>query len=122
MTMEKTREISVPESVYAALTAFMEKASDELGFTITDAQAVAHLLKLQNVIPTVTLATPSGAFTLKRTTIDALQRDYSVAPGVSPSKINAIKTMRTISGLGLREAKDIVEKLIARGMLKDFSK
>ena len=102
----------------------LEKIAEELsGLTVLEAADLAKLLEdkwgVSAAAPVaVAAATPadSGAAAEEQTEFDVILASFG------DKKINVIKEIRTITGLGLKEAKDLVEsapKEIKEGIAKE---
>ena len=102
----------------------LEKIAEELsGLTVLEAADLAKLLEdkwgVSAAAPVaVAAAAPAdgGAAAEEQTEFDVILANFG------DKKINVIKEIRTITGLGLKEAKDLVEsapKEIKEGIAKD---
>ena len=102
----------------------LEKIAEELsGLTVLEAADLARLLEdkwgVSAAAPVaVAAAAPAdgGAAAEEQTEFDVILASFG------DKKINVIKEIRTITGLGLKEAKDLVEsapKEIKEGIAKD---
>ena len=90
-------------------------AEDIVGLTLLEAQELKTILKDEYGIEpaaggAVMMAGPAGAAAEEKTEFDVVLKNAGA------SKINVIKEVRGITGLGLKEAKDLVE---AGGKIKE---
>ena len=88
-------------------------AEDIVGLTLLEAQELKTILKDEyGIEPAVMMAGPAegGAAEEEKTEFDVVLKNAGA------SKINVIKEVRGITGLGLKEAKDLVE---AGGKIKE---
>ena len=102
-TQEELLE-SIANMSVLELSEFIKKVEDKFGVTAAAPVAVAAA------------GAPGAAAAEEKTEFDV------VLAGAGSSKINVIKEVRTITGLGLKEAKDLVEgapKTIKEGVSKD---
>ena len=102
----------------------LEKIADELsGLTVIEAADLAKMLEekwgVSAAAPVAMAAAPAadaGAAAEEKTEFDVILASFG------EKKINVIKEVRAITGLGLKEAKDLVEsapKEIKEGVAKD---
>ena len=102
----------------------LEKIAEELsGLTVLEAADLAKLLEdkwgvsaAAPVVMAAAVPADGGAAAEEQTEFDVILASFG------DKKINVIKEIRTITGLGLKEAKDLVEsapKEIKEGIAKD---
>ena len=100
----------------------LEKIVDQLsGLTVIEAAELSKLLEekwgVSAAAPVVAAAAPAGGEAAEEKT------EFTVVlAAAGDKKINVIKEVRTITGLGLKEAKDLVEgapKDVKAGISKD---
>jgi large subunit ribosomal protein L7/L12 len=95
-------------------------AEDIVGLTLLQAQELKTILKDQYGIEpaaggAVMMAGPAAGGAAAEAAEEKTEFDV-VLKSAGPNKINVIKEVRTITGLGLKEAKDLVE---AGGKVKE---
>ncbi len=87
----------------------LKKLADEIvGLTLLEAQELKNILKDEHGIEpaagaVAVAAAPGGEAAEEKTEFDVILLEAGA------KKINVIKEVRTITGLGLKEAKDLVE-------------
>ena len=99
----------------------LNKIIDELSaLTVMEAAELAKMLEekwgVSAAAPVAVAAAGAGAAAEEKTEFDVILADGGV------NKIAVIKEVRTITGLGLKEAKDLVEgapKEVKKGVAKD---
>ena len=104
----------------------IEKIAEDLSaLTVLEAAELAKLLEekwgVSAAAPVAVAAAAGGSDTGGSTAEEKSEFDV-VLTSVGASKINVIKEVRAITGLGLKEAKDLVEaapKSVKEGMAKD---
>ena len=105
----------------------LAKLVDELSsLTVLEAAALSKLLEekwgVSAAAPVAVAAAPSGAAAPAAAPVEE-QTEFTVILAKSgDKKINVIKEIRTITGLGLKEAKDLVEgapKTVKEAVNKD---
>ena len=104
----------------------LEKIAEELSsLTVLEASELATLLEdkwgVSAAAPVVVSAAASGTVTGDETAEEKTEFDVVLA-AFGAKKINVIKEVRAATGLGLKEAKDLVEsapKVIKEGVSKD---
>ena len=104
----------------------IEKIAEELStLTVLEAAELATLLEdkwgVSAAAAPVAMAMPAGGGDAGGAAEDQTEFDV-VLTAVGASKINVIKEVRAITGLGLKEAKDLVEgapKPVKEGVAKD---
>ena len=104
----------------------IEKIAEDLSaLTVLQAAELAKLLEekwgVSAAAPVAVAATTGGGEAVGVTAEDKTEFDV-VLTSVGASKINVIKEVRAITGLGLKEAKDLVEaapKPVKEGAAKD---
>ena len=104
----------------------LEKIADELsGLTVLEAAELAKLLEdkwgVSAAAPVAVAAVGAGAGSDAAAAEEKTDFDVILA-GFGDKKINVIKEVRAITGLGLKEAKDLVEgvpKPVKEGVGKD---
>ena len=104
----------------------LEKIADDLsGLTVMEAAELAKMLEdkwgVSAAAPIAVAAAPGAAASEGEAAEE--QTDFTVVlSGFGDKKINVIKEVRAITGLGLKEAKDLVEgvpKEVKEGIPKD---
>jgi large subunit ribosomal protein L7/L12 len=104
----------------------LAKLVDELsGLTVLEAAELSKLLEtkwgVSAAAPVAVAAAPAGAAAAAAPVEE--QTEFTVVlTKVGEKKINVIKEIRTITGLGLKEAKDLVDgapKTVKEGVNKD---
>ena len=100
-------------------------AEDLSNLTVLEAAELATLLEekwgVSAAAAPVAMATPAGGGDAGGAAEEKSEFDVVLA-SAGASKINVIKEVRTITGLGLKEAKDLVEgapKAVKEGVSKD---
>ena len=104
----------------------IEKIAEELSnLTVLEAAELATLLEekwgVSAAAAPMAMAMPAGGGDAHDAAEEKSEFDVVLA-SVGASKINVIKEVRTITGLGLKEAKDLVEgapKPVKEGVSKD---
>ena len=104
----------------------IEKIAEDLSnLTVLEAAELAKLLEekwgVSAAAAPVAMATPTGGGDAGGPVEEKSEFDIVLA-SAGASKINVIKEVRTITGLGLKEAKDLVEsapKPVKEGVSKD---
>ncbi len=104
----------------------IEKIAEDLSnLTVLEAAELAKLLEdkwgVSAAAAPVAMAMPAGGGDAGGVAEDKSEFDIVLA-SAGASKINVIKEVRTITGLGLKEAKDLVEgapKPVKEGVSKD---
>jgi large subunit ribosomal protein L7/L12 len=104
----------------------IEKIAEELStLTVLEAAELATLLEdkwgVSAAAAPVAMAMPAGGVDAGGAAEEQTEFDV-VLTAVGASKINVIKEVRAITGLGLKEAKDLVEgapKPVKEGVAKD---
>ena len=104
----------------------IEKIAEDLSnLTVLEAAELAKLLEEQWGVSAaaapIAMAMPAGGGDAGGTAEEKSEFDVVLA-SAGASKINVIKEVRTITGLGLKEAKDLVEgapKPVKEGVSKD---
>ena len=104
----------------------IEKIAEDLSnLTVLEAAELATLLEekwgVSAAAAPMAMAMPAGGGDAGGATEDKSEFDVVLA-SAGASKINVIKEVRTITGLGLKEAKDLVEgapKPVKEGVSKD---
>ena len=104
----------------------IEKIAEDLSkLTVLEAAELAKLLEekwgVSAAAAPMAMAMPAGGGDAGGATEDKSEFDVVLA-SAGASKINVIKEVRTITGLGLKEAKDLVEgapKPVKEGVSKD---
>ena len=104
----------------------IEKIAEDLSnLTVLEAAELATLLEekwgVSAAAAPVAMAMPAGGGDAGGAAEEKTEFDVVLA-GAGASKINVIKEVRTITGLGLKEAKDLVEgapKPVKEGVSKD---
>ena len=104
----------------------IEKIAEDLSnLTVLEAAELAKLLEdkwgVSAAAAPVAMAMPAGGGDAGGATEDKSEFDVILA-SAGASKINVIKEVRAITGLGLKEAKDLVEaapKAVKEGVAKD---
>ena len=105
----------------------LQKIADDLsGLTITEAAELSKLLEDKwgvSAAPPVAVAAVPGAESREGAEAAAEQDEFTVVlAAFGEKKINVIKEVRVITGLGLKEAKDLVEaapKEVKEGVNKE---
>src|ERR1700683_222624 len=106
----------------------LQKLVDELSsLTVLEASALSKLLEekwgVSAAAPVAAAAMPTGGGPTAATAPVEEQTEFTVILAkAGDKKINVIKEIRTITGLGLKEAKDLVEaapKPVKEGVGKD---
>ena len=105
----------------------LEKLVDELsGLTVLEAAELSKLLEekwgVSAAAPMAMAAAPGAAAAAPAEAVEEQTEFTVVLTGGGEKKINVIKEVRTITGLGLKEAKDLVEaapKPVKEGVNKD---
>jgi large subunit ribosomal protein L7/L12 len=108
------------------MSAKLEKLVEELsGLSVIEAADLSKLLEEKwgvSAAAAVAVAAPGAAANAGGAEAEAkTEFDVSLDDG-GANKINVIKEVRTITGLGLKEAKDLVEgapKIVKAGVSKD---
>ena len=104
----------------------IEKIAEDLSnLTVIEASELATLLEekwgVSAAAAPMAVAMPAGGGDVGSAAEEKTEFDVVLA-SVGASKINVIKEVRTITGLGLKEAKDLVEaapKPVKEGVSKD---
>ena len=104
----------------------IEKIAEDLSnLTVLEAAELATLLEekwgVSAAAAPMAMAMPAGGGDAGGTAEEKIEFDVVLA-SAGASKINVIKEVRTITGLGLKEAKDLVEgapKPVKEGVSKD---
>ena len=105
------------------MTDKLEKIMDELsGLTVLEISELSKKLEEKwGVTASVAVAAAAPVASLAATTEE--KTDFTVSlESAGAQKINVIKEVRTITGLGLKEAKDLVDgapKVIKEGVAKE---
>jgi len=108
------------------IMADIEKIAEDLSnLTVLEAAELAKLLEdkwgVSAAAAPVAVAMPAGGGEASGSTEEKTEFNVVLA-AAGASKINVIKEVRTITGLGLKEAKDLVEaapKAVKEGVSKD---
>ena len=105
----------------------LQKLVDELSsLTVLEAAELSKLLEdkwgVSAAAPVAMAAAPAGAAAAAAAPVEEQTEFTVILSKVGDKKINVIKEIRTITGLGLKEAKDLVEgapKTVKEGVNKD---
>ena len=105
----------------------LAKLVDELsGLTVLEAAELSKLLEdkwgVSAAAPVAVAAVPAGAAAAAAPPAEEQTEFTVILAKVGDKKINVIKEIRTITGLGLKEAKDLVEgapKTVKEGASKE---
>ncbi len=105
----------------------LAKLADELsGLTVLEASELTKLLEekwgVSAAVPMAVAAAPGGAPAAAAPAVEEQTEFTVVLTKFGEKKINVIKEIRTITGLGLKEAKDLVEgapKTVKEGVSKE---
>ena len=102
----------------------LEKIAEELsGLTVLEAADLAKLLEEKWGVSAAAPVAVAAAVPADGGAADEVQTEFDVIlASFGDKKINVIKEIRTITGLGLKEAKDLVEsapKEIKEGIAKE---
>ena len=105
----------------------LQKLVDELsGLTVLEAAELSKLLEekwgVSAAAPVAVAAPPAGGAAAAAAPAEEQTEFTVVLAKTGDKKINVIKEIRTITGLGLKEAKDLVEgapKTVKEGVSKD---
>ncbi len=105
----------------------LQKLVDELsGLTVLEAAELSKLLEdkwgVSAAAPAAVAAVPAGGAAAPAAPAEEQTEFTVILAKVGEKKINVIKEIRTITGLGLKEAKDLVEgapKTVKEGVGKD---
>jgi large subunit ribosomal protein L7/L12 len=103
----------------ADLNAIVESLS---ALTVMEAADLVKKLEEKWGVSAAAVAVAAGAPAAAAAPVEEKTEFTVVLAGVGPNKINVIKEIRTITGLGLKEAKDLVEgapKVVKEGVNKD---
>jgi len=92
----------------------LQKLAEELsGLTVLEAAELSKLLEekwgVSAAAPVAVAAAPGGAAAAPAAPVEAPTEFTVILTAAGDKKINVIKEVRTITGLGLKEAKDLVE-------------
>ena len=105
----------------------MSKLVDELSsLTVLEAAELSKLLEekwgVSAAAPVAVAAAPAAALPRAAAPVEEQTEFTVILANAGDKKINVIKEIRTITGLGLKEAKDLVEgapKTVKEGVNKD---
>jgi large subunit ribosomal protein L7/L12 len=105
----------------------LQKLVDELSsLTVLEASELSKLLEekwgVSAAAPVAVAAVPGAAAAAPAAPVEEQTEFTVILAKVGEKKINVIKEVRTITGLGLKEAKDLVEgapKTVKEGVNKD---
>ena len=105
----------------------LQKLAEELsGLTVLEASELTKLLEdkwgVSAAAPVAVAAAPAAGAAAPAAAVEEQTEFTVVLTKVGEKKINVIKEVRTITGLGLKEAKDLVEgapKTVKEGVSKD---
>jgi large subunit ribosomal protein L7/L12 len=101
----------------------IEKLADEIvGLTLLEAVALKNILKDKHGIEPAAGAVAVAAGPVVAEAAEEKTEFDVILKGFGDKKINVIKEVRAITGLGLKEAKDLVEaggKAVKEGVNKD---
>jgi len=104
----------------------LTKIADELSsLTILEAAELVKLLEEKwgvSAAAPVAMAAAGGGAAAPAAVVEEQTEFNVILADIGPNKINVIKEVRAITGLGLKEAKDLVEaapKAIKEGVTKD---
>ncbi|HUA76607.1 MAG TPA: 50S ribosomal protein L7/L12 [Acetobacteraceae bacterium] len=105
----------------------LAKLADELsGLTVLEAAELTKLLEekwgVSAAAPVAVAAAPGAAPAAAAAPVEEQTEFTVVLTKIGEKKINVIKEIRTITGLGLKEAKDLVEgapKTVKEGVNKE---
>jgi large subunit ribosomal protein L7/L12 len=105
----------------------LQKLVDELSaLTVLEAAELSKLLEekwgVSAAAPVAVAAAPSAAAAAPAAPVEEQTEFTVILASAGDKKINVIKEVRTITGLGLKEAKDLVEaapKPVKEGASKD---
>ena len=102
----------------------LSKIVDELSqLTVLEAAELSKLLEEKwGVSAAAAVAVPQGPAQTTTAPVEEKTEFNVVLAEIGPQKINVIKEVRAITGLGLKEAKDLVEaapKAVKEGVPKD---
>ncbi len=105
----------------------LQKLVDELsGLTVLEAAELSKLLEekwgVSAAAPVAVAAVPAGGAAAPAAPAEEQTEFTVILAKAGEKKINVIKEIRTITGLGLKEAKDLVEgapKTVKEGVGKD---
>lgn len=105
----------------------LQKLVDELSsLTVLEAAELSKLLEdkwgVSAAAPVAVAAAPAGGGAAAAAPVEEQTEFTVVLAKAGDKKINVIKEVRTITGLGLKEAKDLVEgapKTVKEGVSKD---
>ncbi|MGA3001720.1 MAG: 50S ribosomal protein L7/L12 [Acetobacteraceae bacterium] len=92
----------------------LQKLAEELsGLTVLEAAELSKLLEekwgVSAAAPVAVAAAPGGAAAAPAAPVEEQTEFTVILTAAGDKKINVIKEVRTITGLGLKEAKDLVE-------------
>jgi len=92
----------------------LQKLAEELsGLTVLEAAELSKLLEekwgVSAAAPVAVAAAPGGAAAAPTAPVEEQTEFTVILTAAGDKKINVIKEVRTITGLGLKEAKDLVE-------------
>jgi large subunit ribosomal protein L7/L12 len=105
----------------------LQKLAEELsGLTVLEASELTKLLEdkwgVSAAAPVAVAAAPAGGAAAPAAPVEEQTEFTVILTKIGEKKINVIKEVRTITGLGLKEAKDLVEgapKTVKEGVSKD---
>jgi len=101
----------------------IEKLADEIvGLTLLEAVELKNILKDKHGIEPAAGAVAVAAGPVVAEAVEEKTEFDVILKGFGDKKINVIKEVRAITGLGLKEAKDLVEaggKAVKEGVNKD---
>ena len=105
----------------------LQKLVDELStLTVLEAAELSNLLEdkwgVSAAAPVAVAAAPTGAAAAAAAPVEEQTEFTVILAKIGDKKINVIKEIRTITGLGLKEAKDLVEaapKIVKEGVNKE---
>jgi large subunit ribosomal protein L7/L12 len=105
----------------------LQKLAEELsGLTVLEAAELTKLLEdkwgVSAAAPVAVAAAPAAGAAAPAAAVEEQTEFTVVLTKAGDKKINVIKEVRTITGLGLKEAKDLVEgapKTVKEGVSKD---
>jgi len=105
----------------------LQKLAEELsGLTVLEAAELTKLLEdkwgVSAAAPVAVAAAPAAGAAAAAAPVEEQTEFTVVLTKAGDKKINVIKEVRTITGLGLKEAKDLVEgapKTVKEGVSKD---
>lgn len=120
-TPKDTQSVKLPRVTYEKIEEYGRQLGAELGFELTMPQTVAYLMKRAQPLK-IDLSDPVVPIPLsvsRDIRDEVLQiindhggRNFSTSPPLIRGKIDAIKHVRLRLGVGLKEAKEEVERIV----------